>query len=132
VSDFFRKIFGTSRSPGEGDAGAEMQTRAVRQVSKVGVNARPMPTPIRVVDNGKPGIASGIGGALYPEWDVHKNEYRPDWCRVFNFPLNSSADFADAAVQRDDVLRQRLTRLGLGPKVLRRRQDGEDLDVEAL
>ena len=32
----------------------------------------------------------------------------------------------------DEVLRRRLTRLGLGPKVVRRQPDGDDLDIEAL
>lgn len=132
ITDFFRKLFGTSRASGEGSAGAEMQVRSVRQVNKVGASARPLPTQLRITDNGTPGAALGVGGALYPEWDVHSNQYKPDWCRVFDFPLTTAADFADAAVQRDEVLRQRLTRIGLGPKVLRRRPDGEDLDIEAL
>jgi Mg-chelatase subunit ChlD len=132
MADFFRKLFGTARAPGEGSAGAEMQVRSVRKVNQVGANARPLPTQLRITDNGAPGAAMGIGGVLYPEWDVHNNQYKPDWCRVFDFPLTTEADFADAAVQRDEVLRQRLTRIGLGPKVLRRRPDGEDLDIEAL
>jgi nitric oxide reductase activation protein len=39
---------------------------------------------------------------------------------------------AAASVARDEVLRRRLTRLGLGPKVVRRQPDGDDLDVDAL
>jgi nitric oxide reductase activation protein len=39
---------------------------------------------------------------------------------------------SDAAVQHDEVLRKRLSRLGLGPKLLRRRPDGDELDIEAL
>jgi nitric oxide reductase activation protein len=41
-------------------------------------------------------------------------------------------DVSAAAVQHDEVLRRRLSRVGLGPKVLRRRPDGDDLDTEAL
>jgi nitric oxide reductase activation protein len=87
---------------------------------------------IRFTDAEKPGVAVGVGGALYPEWDVHKNRYRADWCRVVNFPLTGAANVFDAGVPRDDVLRRRLSCLGLGPKVLRGRPDGDELDVEAL
>ena len=132
VSDYFRKLFGSSRSPGEGAAGAQMTVRSTRRVHEIGPNARPLPTKIRFTDDGKPGAAVGVGGALYPEWDVFNNRYKPDWCRVIDFPLTVAADVTNAAVTHDDVLRRRLARVGLGPKVLRARADGDDLDIEAL
>ena len=131
LSDYFRKLFGTSRSPGNGAAGAEMQVRTMRRTDRMGANARPLPTRLQISDGGTSGAVTGVGGALYPEWDVHNNQYRADWCRVIDFPLTTTADIAAAGVQRDDVLHRRLTRLGLGPKLLRRRPDGDDLDVEA-
>ncbi|MDQ2636835.1 MAG: VWA domain-containing protein, partial [Actinomycetota bacterium] len=92
----------------------------------------PMPTRIHFVDDDNPGATVGVGGALHPEWDAHKNRYRPDWCRVIDYPLTTRADVAAAGVVRDDVLQRRLSRIGLGPKVLRRRADGDELDIEAL
>lgn len=132
LSDHFRKLFGNSRAPGDGAAGAEMQVRAARRAGAGGPNARPRPTRIQFSDDGRPGAAIGVGGALYPEWDVHKNRYRPQWCRVIDFPLTAGGDIAAASVPHDDVLRRRLSRVGLGPKMLRGRPDGEELDVEAL
>ncbi|WP_067856775.1 nitric oxide reductase activation protein NorD [Nocardia shimofusensis] len=132
LSDQLRKLLGNSRSSGDGSAGAETPVRAVRRARTVGTNARPLPTRIRFTDDGAPGAATGVGGALYPEWDVHNGRYRPDWCRVLDFPLTVAADISAADVGHDDVLRRRLSRVGLGPKVLRRRPDGDDLDVEAL
>jgi Mg-chelatase subunit ChlD len=132
MSDYMRKMFGGSRSPGEGAAGAEMTVRSTRRVQEIGPNARPVPTRIQFTDDGKPGAAVGVGGALYPEWDVFNDRYKPDWCRVIDFPLTVDADVSDAAVAHDDVLRRRLARVGLGPKVLRGRADGDDLDIEAL
>jgi nitric oxide reductase NorD protein len=132
LSDYFRKLFGSSRSPGEGAAGAEMQVRAIRAVTSVGPNARPLPSRIRFTDAGKPGAAAGVGGALYPEWDVHNDRYKAQWCRVINFPMTSASDVSAAGVPQDDVLRRRLSRVGLGPQVLRGRADGDELDVEAL
>ena len=132
LSDYLRKLFGSSRSPGDGAAGAELQVRSVRRAHAVGANARPLPTRIHFTDDGKPGAAIGVGGALYPEWDVHNNRYRPQWCRVIDFPLTVAADVSAAGVPHDDVLRRRLSRVGLGPKVLRGRPDGDELDIEAL
>ncbi|MET7773516.1 VWA domain-containing protein [Nocardia sp. NPDC005366] len=132
LSDQLRKLFGNSRSPGDGAAGAEMQVRAVRRVPRIGANAQPLPTRIQFTDDGKPGTALGIGGALHPEWDTHNNRYRPDWCRVIDFPLTVAADISAAGIPPDDVLRRRLSRIGLGPKVSRRRPDGDELDIEAL
>ncbi|WP_040866704.1 nitric oxide reductase activation protein NorD [Nocardia exalbida] len=132
LSDRLRKLFGNSRSAGDGAAGAEMQVRAVRRVQKVGANARPLPTRIGFTVDGKPGAALGVGGALHPEWDVHSQRYRPEWCRVIDFPLTVAADISAAGVPHDDVLRRRLSRIGLGSKVLRSRPDGDELDIEAL
>ncbi|MBF6341183.1 VWA domain-containing protein [Nocardia abscessus] len=132
LSDRLRKLLGNSRAPGDGSAGAEMQVRSVRRVRTVGADAQPLPTRIRFTDDGKPGAALGVGGALHPEWDVHNNRYRPEWCRVIDFPLTVAADIAASGVPHDDVLRRRLSRIGLGPKVLRGRPDGDELDIEAL
>jgi len=132
LSDFLRKLLGGGPSPGDGPAGAEAPIRSIRRVREVGAHARPLPTRIHFTDDGKPGAALGVGGALYPEWDVHNHRYRPEWCRVIDFPLTAAADVSDAAVPHDDVLRRRLSRIGLGPKVLRGRPDGDDLDIGAL
>ncbi|OBK92074.1 VWA domain-containing protein [Mycobacterium asiaticum] len=133
LSDYFRKLFGSSRSAGQGGgAGAELRSRAVRRAGAAGPEARPMPTRIRFTDDGKPGAAVGVGGAWHPEWDVHRRRYRDQWCRVIAFPLTAAADVAEAGITRDDVLRSRLSRIGLGPKLLRARPDGDELDVEAL
>jgi nitric oxide reductase NorD protein len=132
LSDYLRKLLGSGRSPGDGAPGAETPVRSVRRAREAGVNARPLPTRIHFTDDAKPGAALGVGGALYPEWDVHSSRYRPEWCRVIDFPLTVAADVSDAGVPHDDVLRRRLSRIGLGPKVLRGRPDGDDLDIEAL
>jgi len=132
LANFLRELLGNSRSTGDSAAGAEMNVGSIRRVHATGSNAKPLSTRIRFTDDGKPGAAIGIGGALLPEWDAHHDRYRPDWCRVIDFPLTVTADISGAAVHHDDVLRRRLSRVGLGPKVLRSRADGDDLDIEAL
>jgi Mg-chelatase subunit ChlD len=132
LSDLFNKLLGNSRSPGDGPAGGQMSVRSMRRVESVGSSARPLPVPLHFTTSGTPGSAAGVGGALYPEWDVFNDRYRPEHCRVIDYLPSSTLDVSDAAVQHDEILRRRLCRLGLGPKVLRRRPDGDDLDIEAL
>jgi Mg-chelatase subunit ChlD len=132
LSDFLRKLFGSSRSSGDSAPGGELRAGSVRRGNITGPHARPFPTRIQFTDDGKPGAAVGVGGALHPEWDVYHNRYRPDWCRVIDLPLTATADVSAAEVFDDEVLRRRLSRVGLGPKLLRRRPDGDELDLEAL
>ncbi|MEU5880519.1 VWA domain-containing protein [Spirillospora sp. NPDC047279] len=133
LADYFRKLLGGSRATsGDGAAGTEARVRSVRRTYRVGEHARLLPTPIRFTDDGRPGAAIGVGGALHPEWDVHHGRYRPEWCRVIDFPLTAAADVTAAGVPHDDVLRRRLSRVGLGPRVLRGRPDGDEIDIEAL
>lgn len=131
LADLFRKMLGSSRARGGDDAGGHLQARAMRKAHAVGITARPSPTRIHFVED-RPGAAVGVNGALHPEWDTYAGRYRPDWCRVIDFPLTTAADLSAAAVVRDDVLRRRLSRVGLGPRRLRGRPDGDELDLEAL
>lgn len=134
VGDFLRRLLGTSRSTPSSDAssGGELRVGSVRRARKRPAEARPTPTRIHFTDEDRPGAAAGVGGALYPEWDVFRRRYRPDWCRVVDYPLRIPADVTAAAVPRDPVLHRRLAGIGLTPKALRRRPDGDDLDVGAL
>ena len=132
LANFLRELLGGSRSTGDDAAGAEMNFSSVRRVHAAGPHGKPLSTRVHFTDHGKPGAAIGVGAALHPEWDVHRNRYRPDWCRVIDFPLTVTADVSGAAVPHDDVLSRRLSRIGLGPKVLRGRADGDELDTEAL
>lgn len=129
---FLRALFGSSRSSGNEGAGGELEAGSIQRTSRAGTGARPVPTPIRFTSAHTPGAAVGVSGALYPEWDVFNDRYRPDLCRVVNFPVTTAADVAGAGVPRDGTLRKKLARVGLGPKALRARADGDDLDTEAL
>lgn len=130
-SNFLRNMLGTSRSSAD-DVGGELKVGSTVRARAVGVHARPLPTRIEFTGAGRPAAALGIGGALHPEWDVYSDRYRPDHCRVLDFPLAVEADVSASGVAHDEMLRRRLSRVGLGPRVLRGRPDGEELDIEAL
>lgn len=70
-------------------------------------------------------------GAVYPEWDVHRGRYRPGWCTVTeSLPLVD--DTRPLPVPATRHLRRPLVRLNSSPDRLRRRMQGDDLDVDAV
>lgn len=132
LSDYFRKLVGGKRVTSEENAGAEVATRALRRSSSKSSRARPIATRILPLDQPPTQTELGVGIRLHPEWDEYKQCYKPDWCRVVNFPMTHSVSINRVTVQPDPILYNRLARLGLGPKLLRRQPDGEDLDMAAL
>lgn len=130
LSEYIRKLLGTSRSYGDDSAGAELDLGSLRRARGTATSVRPLPTRIRFTDAANPGAAVGVGGALYPEWDVHTGRYRPEWSHVVDFPLTAGPDAVTLVA--DDVLRRRLARIGLGFMVFRARPEGDELDTEAL
>jgi nitric oxide reductase activation protein len=65
----------------------------------------------------------------YPEWDVHRRRYRPQWCTV----LEDDAPLAPASATIDDAvsLGRSLSRLGMELTPCRRQPQGDDIDVDA-
>jgi Mg-chelatase subunit ChlD len=76
-------------------------------------------------------VDTGDGrGRQYPEWDVHRRRYRPDWCTVHEI---DPPRVQGARLARPDVhaLRRPLTRLGIGLDRCHRQTQGDDIDVDA-
>ena len=75
-------------------------------------------------------LAADGRGITYPEWDIQRGCYRPDWCTVREVePLVRDVGAPD----RPDGygLRRPLARLGLGPDWFRRQVHGDDIDIDA-
>jgi nitric oxide reductase activation protein len=73
-------------------------------------------------------VAEGRG-TQYPEWDIRRHRYRPDWCTVHEV----EPKLKDAAPQLSDAygLRRSLARLGTGLDPRRRQMLGDDIDIDA-
>lgn len=69
-------------------------------------------------------------GATYPEWDVHRRRYRPDWCRVQEVEPRPK-DGAPLPASGGYGLRRSLARLGLGLDRCHRQAQGDDVDIDA-
>jgi Mg-chelatase subunit ChlD len=80
----------------------------------------------------------GIVIAKYPEWDRAHGIERPEWTTVREVPAQpGDPRLVEAALDRADVLRNRIRRLVRGVRVgrtirLKRQFDGHDLDVDAM
>jgi hypothetical protein len=111
---------------GEGPPGADTPTH---------IASSPGPArPAGAASTGAPGAldqdaAFTARGARYPEWDVHRGRYRPDWCTVSE--CDAPAASGDADLPADRALRRALARLGVGLVPVRRRAQGEDIDIDA-
>ncbi|WP_341350385.1 nitric oxide reductase activation protein NorD [Mycobacterium decipiens] len=69
-------------------------------------------------------------GTTYPEWDIHRQRYRPNWCTVREVqPGVGDASLPDGAGEYG--LRRPLARLGLGPDWFHRQVHGDDIDIDA-
>jgi nitric oxide reductase activation protein len=69
------------------------------------------------------------GSWTYPEWDVHRRRYRPNWCTV----AESDAPLSRGATPlRDSLgLRRFLARVGLELTRCRRQPQGGEIDLDA-
>jgi nitric oxide reductase NorD protein len=72
----------------------------------------------------------GGHGTKYPEWDVHRRRYRPDWCTVQEFAPRPTDDTSSSLVVSDG-LRRPLARLGIGLDRYHRQVQGDDIDIDA-
>jgi nitric oxide reductase NorD protein len=71
-----------------------------------------------------------VDGVRYPEWDVNRKAYRPDWCTVHEVEPTIKQTAAQAI---DDAigLRRPLARLGMALHRRHRQSQGDDIDIDA-
>lgn len=67
---------------------------------------------------------------LYPEWDIHRQCYRPDWCAVQEIEPQQDAELAIKSLQNYG-LRKSLSRLGVALDRFHRQNQGDDIDIDA-
>jgi nitric oxide reductase activation protein len=72
------------------------------------------------------------GGTKYPEWDVHTQRYRVDWCTVSEVEIKTLPEAARFALAERTCLRRAVARLGLGIDRYHRQAQGDDIDIDAV
>ena len=127
IGRLLKKLFGDSRSKGDGPPGADAPTHWTRR-------SNPM-APTRAVSTTTTPVPEGTAdlerqGITYPEWDRNKKRYKLDWCTVEEIDpqVSELAPFRPADTQG---LRRALGRLGIEFQRHRRQLQGDDIDVDA-
>jgi hypothetical protein len=87
-----------------------------------------------VLSTAMPGVGEDAApegrGTKYPEWDVHRQRYRPDWCTVQEIEPRPK-DRTPPGVWDAYGLRRSLARLGNGLDSCHRQVQGDDIDIDA-
>lgn len=123
-----RQMLGAVRHLGEGGMpGADAPTHRFRSGVTGGGNAVVSRAEPSEPQEQTPGDANTF---TYPEWDVQRRRYRPDWCTVREVAVRPKDD---AALDLSDTygLRRPLARLGVGLDHCRRQAQGHDIDIDA-
>ena len=121
------KLLRPARSrTGSGSPGADAPTHMARGrpgASGAFVSLAPAPA-LQAAD------APDHAGRSYPEWDERQQRYRADWCHVVED--EAVAGPVPMAMPGAEPTRRALGRLGLGLTPCRRRQQGDDIDIDAV
>ncbi|MGC1507022.1 nitric oxide reductase activation protein NorD [Ketobacter sp.] len=127
LGKMLQKMFQMVRQvKGGGTPGADAATHWSRSGSRAGVRALSSDAEAGTVED-----AFGKGrGFLYPEWNVHSQAYRDDWCTVLEVDAPTKNQ-ASVEWLKGVSLRRPLSQLGMEPDRFRRRAQGDDIDVDA-
>jgi nitric oxide reductase NorD protein len=131
IGKWLKKMLSSSRKTGSGGGppGADNPTHRTNSAKRGAdaVSSLASTSSESVVDHRADVKSRGV---KYPEWDVNRKGYRPDWCTVLEIdPVTraSASPVIDAAVG----VRRPLARLGMGLHRRHRQSQGDDIDIDA-
>jgi len=128
IGRLLQKMLGVVRQLGEGGSpGADAPTHRTRSGGRGGASFVFSTRQAGDIDDD----ADARRGTTYPEWDVHRQRYRPNWCTIQEVEARPNAD--DPALGLSDAygLRRPLARLGVGLDRCHRQAQGDDIDIDA-
>jgi nitric oxide reductase activation protein len=114
------------RLTGFGPPGGDVPT----QVAHAGASRAGRPAFATTARDELDARAFGARETRYPEWDAHRARYLPNWCTVQEIEARP-ADEAPPLATHAHALRRPLARLGMGLDRYHRREQGDDVDVDA-
>jgi hypothetical protein len=127
IGRLLSRMFGTARASGGGSPGADAPTHRGRRGGQGTSSAVSLRAFAALRD---PDGTAEQWALRYPEWDVHRRQYRPEWCTVIEVepPTHDGV-----AVEPSDThaLRRALARLAVGLERRRRQLQGDEIDIDA-
>ncbi len=122
-----KKLFGEGRSERSGPPGADAPTHGSRRSTRGSGTVALSTAAARVSDL----AATGQHRLTkYPEWDQHRQRYRPDWCTVEEVE-SGPGELALFRPPETRALRRPLGRLGMEFERRHRQPQGDDIDIDA-
>ncbi len=127
IGRLIKRLLGDARSSDSGPPGADTATHWSRRGGGPS-GAATLTTSVAPIED----LAGGMSRRqwTYPEWNVHRHRYRPDWCTV------SEVESAPARLEPFEppdthTLRRALARLGREWQRRPRQLQGIDIDIDA-
>jgi nitric oxide reductase NorD protein len=132
IGTWLKKMLSSARKTGSGGGppGADSPTHRTNSGKRGALAVSSLATAAGedVIDHAADLSARGV---KYPEWDVNRKTYRPDWCTVVEIDSPTKAS-ASPAIDDAIGLRRPLARLGMGLHRRHRQAQGDDIDIDAV
>ena len=127
IGRLLKGLLGNRRSPSSGPPGADAPTHRSRRGTRTARHVGLAPASLPELALGD--VFAGRG-TTYPEWDVHRGRYRPDWCTVTQV---EAPMLQTVSVPSPDALgiRRSLSHLGVALERRHRQLQGIDIDIDA-
>ena len=128
IGRLLKGLLRSGRSSSSGPPGSDAPTHRSRRGTRA---SRDFGLAPATLPEAAPGDVFAPRGATYPEWDVHRGRYRPDWCTVTPVdPLPSATtSFTPPDATR---IRRSLSHLGVALERRHRQLQGIDIDLDAV
>jgi nitric oxide reductase NorD protein len=132
IGKWLKKMLSSARKTGSGSGppGADNPTHRTN-AGKRGAHAVSSLAAVTSEDVIDHAADLSTRGVKYPEWDVNRRSYRPDWCTVLEIDSAAKAS-ASPAIDDAIALRRPLARLGMGLHRRHRQAQGDDIDIDAV
>ena len=127
IGRLLRGMLGQARSRGAGPPGADAPTHRTSRSTPLA--RRSALTTARASPLEQAGTVAA-SGTSYPEWDVFRRRYRPEWCTVVEV-APEGGNSRVAVVPDTHALRRPLARLGTALERRHRQLQGDDIDIDA-
>ncbi len=128
IGRLLKGLFKSSRSSTSGPPGADAPTHRSRRGTRASRNIGLAPPALQETATGDPFALRGI---TYPEWDVHRARYRPDWCTVTPVDPPPSA-VVTFNLPNVTEIRRSLSHIGVALERRHRQLQGIDIDIDAV
>jgi len=125
VGRMIKKLLGDARSERSGPPGADSATHWSRRNSRRGVSTSST-SVVSIADALSDAFRPGL---TYPEWDLRRRRYRPNWCTVSE--TEPTAELAPFEPPDTHSLRRALAGLGREWQRRPRQSQGLDIDIDA-